>query len=157
MGIEVKINQNFDFARISRRLLKLAGDTLSVIGWKYVEETQKAIEEKKLFEGRSGQLFRSIIALPVSKRKVIIFGAGEDTEYGKYLEYGTRGPYVIRPKEREYLIIPTENGYIKKKKVTHPGIRARHYFFGNYEEKMKRAVEEGRNFFYNKVKEEFGG
>ena len=158
MGIEVKINQNFDFARISRRLLKLAGATLSVIGQKYVEETQKAIKEKRLFRSRTGNLFQSIQALPESETRIVIFGAGKDShlEYGKFLEFGTKGPYVIKPKERKALSIPTSKGFIFRKKVTHPGIRARHYFFGNYEEKMKRAVEEGRNFFYNKVKEEFG-
>ena len=155
MGIEVRINQNFDFARISRRLLKLAGDTLSVIGWKYVEETQKAIKEKRLFRSRTGNLFQSIQALPESETRVVIFGAGKNShlEYGKFLEFGTEGPYVIRPKERKALSIPTSKGFIFRKKATHPGIRARHYFFGDYEEKMKRAVEEGRNFFYNKVKE----
>ncbi len=154
MSIEVRFGQNFSFALISRRLLNLAQATLSVIGQKYVEETKKNIVRKKLFQNRSKRLYGSIKALPVSKTRVVIFGAGEDSEYGKYLEFGTKGPYVIRPKEREYLIIPTESGYIRKKKVIHPGIKARHYFFGNYEEKMRRAIEEGRNYFYNKVKEE---
>ena len=155
MSIEVKIRQNFNLAIISRRLLELAGKTLSVIGWKYVEETINNIEKKKLFKSRTGDLFRSISAFPVSETKVVIFGAGKDSplEYGKYLEFGTKGPYIIRPRRRKYLLIPTPTGFRRKEFVIHPGIKARHYFFGDYEEKMKKAVEAGRLYFRNKLPE----
>jgi len=157
LSIEVRINQSFDFAKLSRRLLQLAGATLSVIGWQYVKETQKSIERRRLFKSRTGNLFQSIQALPESETRIVIFGAGKDShlEYGKFLEFGTEGPYVIRPKERKALSIPTSKGFIFRKKVTHPGIRARHYFFGDYEEKMKTAIEVGKIFFYNRLKEEF--
>jgi len=60
---------------------------------------------------------------------------------------------VIRPRERKALKIPTSKGFIFRKKVHHPGIRARHYFFGDYEEKMQKAFEKGRLFFTEKLSE----
>jgi hypothetical protein len=155
MAVEITIMKDVDFSKISRRLVKLAGATLSKIAWTYVEETKRNIQRKRLFRSRTGNLLQSIIAVPESDTRVVIFGAGtEDSflEYGKYLEFGTK-PHVIKPRERKALKIPTSNGFIFRKKVHHPGIRARHYFFGNYEEKMKTAVEAGRLYFLSKLGE----
>ena len=155
MSIEITIKQNFDFAKISRRLLQLAGATLGVIGDSYVNQTVERIKRKELFKSRTGNLIQSIMAVPESETRVVIYGAGKDNflQYGRFLEFGTKGPYTIRPKERKALSIPTSRGFIFRKKVTHPGIRARHYFFGDYEQKMKTAVEEGRLYFRSKFPE----
>ena len=155
MSIEVKIRQNFNLAIISRKLLKLAGATLSKVGWTFVEETVKNIEKKRLFKSRTGNLIQSIMAVPESDTRVVIFGAGKDNplEYGKYLEFGTKGPYTIKPKERKALLIPTSKGFIFRKKAVHPGIRPRHYFFGDYEQKMKTAFEAGKLYFRSKLPE----
>ena len=154
MAVEITIMQNFDFTKISRRLLQLAGATLSVIGNSYVEQTVKNIERKNLFKSRTRNLIQSIIAIPESDTRVVIYGAGKDSflEYGKFLEFGTK-PYTIRPKERKALKIPTRSGFIFRKRVNHPGIRARHYFFGDYEEKMETAFQYGRTYFLKKLKE----
>ena len=156
MSIEITVKQNFDFAKISRKLLQLAGATLSKVGWTFVEETRKNVERKRLFKSRTGNLIQSIVAIPESETKVVIYGAGKEDnflQYGKFLEFGTKGPYTIRPKERKALKIPTSKGFIFRRKVLHPGIRARHYFFGDYEQKMKTAVEEGRFYFRSKFPE----
>ena len=155
MAIEVRITKDFDLAKVSRRLLKLAGATLSVIGNSYAEETRKRIVRKQLFKSRSGALLNSIMAVPESDTRVVIFGAGKDNflEYGKFLEFGTKGPYLIRPKERKALAIPTPKGLIFRKKAVHPGIRPRRYFFGDYEKKMAKALNEGRLFFRSKLPE----
>ncbi len=156
MAIEVKITKDFDLAKVSRRLLKLAGATLSVIGNSYAKETRKNVVRKQLFKSRTGALLNSIMAVPESDTRVVIFGAGKDNflEYGKFLEFGTKGPYTIRARYRKYLIFPTpDGGYRKKKLVVHPGIRPRRYFFGDYEKKMAKAVNEGRLFFRSKLSE----
>jgi hypothetical protein len=155
VSIEVKIRQNFNLAKISRRLLQLAGATLSKVGWTFVEETVKNIERKRLFKSRTGNLIQSIMAVPESDTRVVIFGAGKDNplEYGKYLEFGTKGPYTIRPKKRKSLKMPTSKGFIFRKRVLHPGIRPRHYFFGDYEQKMKTAFETGKLYFRSKLPE----
>jgi len=155
--IEVTVMKDFDLSNVSRRLIKLAGATLSKIAWTYAEETKKNIQKKRLFRSRTGNLLRSIVAVPESNLRVVIYGAGKDSflEYGKYLEFGTR-PHVIRPRERKALKIPTSKGFIFRKKVNHPGIRARHYFFGDYEQKMKTAVEVGKLFFRSKLLEVAG-
>ena len=155
MSIEITVKQNFDFAKISRRLLQLAGATLGVIGDSYVNQTVERIKRKELFKSRTGNLIQSIMAVPESETRVVIYGAGKNNflQYGRFLEFGTKGPYTIRPKERKALKIPTSKGFIFRKKVLHPGIRARHYFFGDYEQKMKTAVEEGRFYFRSKFPE----
>ena len=155
MSIEITVKQNFDFAKISRRLLQLAGATLGVIGDSYVNQTVKKIKREKLFKSRTGNLIHSIMAIPESETRVVIYGAGKNNflQYGRFLEFGTKGPYTIRPKERKALKIPTSKGFIFRRKVLHPGIRARHYFFGDYEQKMKTAVEEGRLYFRSKFPE----
>ncbi len=155
MAIEVKITKDFDLAKVSRRLLKLAGATLSVIGNSYSKETRKNVVRKQLFKSRTGALLNSIMAVPESDTRIVIFGAGKDNflEYGKFLEFGTRGPYLIRPRERKALAIPTLKGLIFRKKAVHPGIRPRRYFFGDYEKKMAKAVNEGRLFFRSKLSE----
>ena len=154
MAIEVRVTKDFDLSRISRRLLKLAGATLSVIGNSYVEQTVENIKRKRLFRSRTGNLIQSITAVKESDTRVVIYGAGRNSflEYGKFLEFGT-APHVIRPRERKALKIPTSKGFIFRKKVHHPGIRARHYFFGDYEEKMQKAFEKGRLFFTEKLSE----
>ena len=155
MSIEITVKQNFDFAKISRRLLQLAGATLGVIGDSYVNQTVERIKRKELFKSRTGNLIQSIMAVPESETRVVIYGAGKNNflQYGRFLEFGTKGPYTIRPKERKALKIPTSKGFIFRRKVLHPGIRARHYFFGDYEQKMKTAVEEGRLYFRSKFPE----
>jgi hypothetical protein len=155
MSIEITIMQNFDFTKISRKLLQLAGATLGFIGDSYVDQTVKKIKRERLFKSRTGNLIHSIMAIPESETRVVIYGAGKDSllEYGKYLEFGTKGPYIIRPRRRKHLLIPTPTGFRRKEFVIHPGIKARHYFFGDYEEKMKKAVEAGRLYFRNKLPE----
>ncbi|GAB6075757.1 hypothetical protein [Desulfurobacterium crinifex] len=155
MSIEITIMQNFDFTKISRKLLQLAGATLGFIGDSYVNQTVERIKRKKLFKSRTGNLIQSIMAVPESETRVVIYGAGKNNflQYGRFLEFGTKGPYTIRPKERKALKIPTSKGFIFRRKVLHPGIKARHYFFGDYEQKMKTAVEEGRLYFRSKFPE----
>jgi hypothetical protein len=155
MSIEITVKQNFDFAKISRRLLQLAGATLGVIGDSYVNQTVERIKRKELFKSRTGNLIQSIMAVPESETRVVIYGAGKNNflQYGRFLEFGTKGPYTIRPKERKALKIPTSKGFIFRRKVLHPGIRARHYFFGDYEQKMKTAVEAGKLYFRSKLPE----
>ncbi len=155
MSIEITVKQNFDFAKISRRLLQLAGATLGVIGDSYVNQTVERIKRKELFKSRTGNLIQSIMAVPESETRVVIYGAGKNNflQYGRFLEFGTKGPYVIRAKKRKHLLIPTSDGYRRKESVVHPGIRARHYFFGDYEQKMKTAMEAGKLYFRSKLPE----
>jgi len=155
--IEITIMKDFDPSNVSRRLIKLAGTTLSVIGNSYAEQTVENVKRKKLFKSRTGNLLQSIMALKESDTRVVIYGAGKDSflEYGKFLEFGT-APHIIRPRERKALKIPTSRGFIFRKKVHHPGIKPRHYFFGDYEKKMKTAVEIGKRYFLSKLSEVSG-
>ncbi len=105
---------------------------------KYVELVHDYIESGKSFTPRSGYLQNSIGWLPVGGDKAEVF---VQAEYAKYLEFGTKGPYVIKPKRRKSLRIPVEGGYRFIKKAIHPGIKRRPFMFAEFEERKRVLLE----------------
>jgi len=106
---------------------------------RYTEDIHNWIDQGKSFTPRTGELQQSIDWRHEGKAEAVVFA---QAEYAPYIEFGTRGPYVIRPKERKALKIPVEDrGYILRKKVVHPGISAKPFFFADFENRKKRALE----------------
>lgn len=53
---------------------------------------------------------------------------GPTVYYGVYQEFGTRGPYVIKPRKPDGRLVFQVNGTtVFAKQVTHPGLHARPY------------------------------
>lgn len=74
---------------------------------------------------RTGALRSSI---QVSFRGPLYAEIGPSVFYGVFQEFGTRGPYEIRPKRPGGVLVFTVNGTrVVTKKVTHPGLDARPY------------------------------
>lgn len=144
MELKVNVLVDFDFEKISSKLLSLAQASLGVWAYSYIRQTQTDVEKKNLFISRTGTLLRSIQAIPEGKLGIRI---GVFAEYGKYLEFGTKS-YIIKPKNRKALKIPVNGyGYVFTKKVKHPGIRERGWFLGSFEERSQVANQEMREYF----------
>lgn len=120
-------------ARLASLAAKAAAET-------YTEETLDWIRIGKSFTTRTGQLEQSIGWRPEGDGAVVYANA----EYALYIEEGTKGPYPIRPKHRKALRIPVPGGgYLFRKLVMHPGIKAKPFFFADFdarEQKMQDAV-----------------
>lgn len=106
---------------------------------RYTEDIHDWIEAGRSFTPRTGHLQQSIGWRPEGRDGAVVFA---QAEYAPYIESGTRGPYVIRPKERKALKIPVPGeGYIVRRKVVHPGIKPRPFFFADFEARKRRALQ----------------
>ena len=120
------------------RLLVQIGVRLA--GQAYTESVIEYVEKEKPWTPRTGNLLQTVHWFEIGDFSVKVVGEGEEIKYGWFLEFGTKGPYVIKPKRRKALKIPTERGYIFRKKAIHPGIKPRHWFFLEiHEQKAKEA------------------
>jgi len=134
MEIKVDFSKNFDLEKISKKLLALGQASLGIWAKAYIRQTHIDVERKNLFTPRTGTLLKSIQTIPKGNSITI----GVFTEYGKYLEFGTK-PYIIQAKSRKALKIPnpTGTGYIFARKVKHPGIKERGWFLGAIEDRKE--------------------
>jgi hypothetical protein len=79
--------------------------------------------------GRLADSVRPIEARLNRQSQILLAGVqmgGSDAPHAAFIEYGTRGPYVIRPRRASVLRFETEDGEVVfAHEVIHPGIRAR--------------------------------
>jgi len=62
--------------------------------------------------------------------------------YAKFVDQGTRGPYIIRPRRAKVLRF-VQHGVVRYAKyVIHPGIRARHFFSKPMPQRWRVSLEE---------------
>lgn len=109
---------------------KLAALAAKAAAESYHEDILDDIRMGKSFTSRTGQLEQSIGWRPDGDGAVVYANA----EHALYIEQGTKGPYPIRPKNRQALRIPVAGGgYIFRKLVMHPGIKARPFFFLDFQ------------------------
>jgi len=67
---------------------------------------------------------------------------GTNVPYAKYQQFGTKGPYTIKPKDKKALKFNSPAGWIIRREVIHPGIPARPFLGINQDniEHCKRIV-----------------
>jgi hypothetical protein len=115
----------------------------------YTDATLDWIAEGKSFVGRTGQLEQSIGWRPEGGGAVVYASA----EHAGYIEQGTRGPYPIRPKPgRKALRLPIPGGgYLIRKLVMHPGIKARPFFFADFQARENKMLDALRGVLATKL------
>jgi phage gpG-like protein len=113
-----------------RRAVMIAAET-------YVRDIHDWIDSGRAFKPRTGNLQRSITWYMTNNSARIIAQA----DYAKWVEFGTK-PHTILPKRRKALKIPTPEGYIFRKRVSHPGSKPYPYFFVNLQDRVKGVALE---------------
>lgn len=114
-----------------RRAIMIAAET-------YVKDIHDWIDTGRAFRPRTGNLQRSITWYMPSENSAHIIA---QADYAKYVEFGTK-PHAILPKQRRALKIPTPDGYIFRKKVSHPGSKPYPFFFANLQDRARRVAIE---------------
>jgi hypothetical protein len=94
---------------------------------------------------RTAALVNSVRVVPTAASGDQITGGvtagGGPVSYAKYLEYGTSGPYVIRPKDpKGALALRVAGSLIFRKSVNHPGLRAFEFMRGTLEQSREAIV-----------------
>ena len=124
--LEARISQKLNSinTELQRRIVgKLTGDVL---------------------QNRTGNLARSIEAIPARIEGAVIEGSvqggGGVAFYGKFQEYGTRGPYTILPKNAQALRFFIEGKLIFAKKVIHPGLKERSFMRSTFTDMQPEIV-----------------
>ena len=146
---EVKFEADFDIEKIAKLFKRSVALAVRGAGRRYVEAVKEYVEKEKPFKPKTGELLQSVHWSPKGLFAVEVLGAGDTVKYGYFLEFGTKGPYVIRPKKRKALKIPTEGGYILRKKAVHPGIPPRPWFYTDYAQ--NEAYKEFKRIIYERV------
>lgn len=146
---EVKFETDFDIEKIAKLFKKSVALAVRGAGRRYVEAVKEYVEKEKPFKPKTGELLQSVHWRPKGLFAVEVLGAGDTVKYGYFLEFGTKGPYVIRPRKRKALKIPTEGGYILRKKAVHPGITPRPWFYTDYAQ--NEAYKEFKWIIYKRV------
>lgn len=136
--IELRLRKGVELSDLTKRLRKIVRIALNKAGQSYVESVKEYVKERKPWQVRTGALLQSISYSEIEEGKILVVGESERVKYGRFLEFGTK-PYIIKPRKRKALKNPTEEGYIIRKAVRHPGIKARPWFFRK--EHIQRAKE----------------
>jgi len=137
MKIELKIKklpqilQRDAVEKSLRRAIMIAAET-------YVKDIHDWIDSGRAFRPRTGNLQRSITWYMATENSARII---TQADYAKYVEFGTK-PHAILPKRRKALKIPTPEGYIFRKRVSHPGSKPYPFFFANLQNRAKRVAVE---------------
>jgi len=114
-----------------RRAAMIAAET-------YVRDIHDWVDAERAFRPRTGNLQRSITWYMSAENSARIIA---QADYAKYVEFGTK-PHAILPKRRKALKIPTPEGYIFRKKVSHPGSKPYPFFFANLQDRAKKVALE---------------
>ncbi|CAK0766079.1 Transcriptional regulator [Gammaproteobacteria bacterium] len=110
----------------------------------YTEATRDYIDKEKPFTSRTGSLFQSIGWNPLGDASAEVYA---NSKLAAWVEFGTK-PHIIAPKDRKALKIPSENGgFVFRKKVHHPGTKARPFFFGGSAKRQERVENAAFNAF----------
>jgi len=104
----------------------------------YTKDIHDWIDSGRAFTPRTGNLQRSITWYMSTENSARIIA---QADYAKYVEFGTK-PHAILPKRRKALKIPTAEGYIFRKRVSHPGSKPYPFFFANLQNRAKRVALE---------------
>ena len=137
MKIELKIKklpqilQQSAVEKSLRRAVMIAAET-------YVRDIHDWIDSGRAFKPRTGNLQRSITWYMQAENSARIIA---QADYAKFVEFGTK-PHAILPKRRKALKIPTPEGYIFRKKVSHPGSKSYPFFFANLQDRAQRVAIE---------------
>jgi hypothetical protein len=137
MKVELKIKklpqilQQGAVEKSLRRAIMIAAET-------YVKDIHDWIDSGRAFKPRTGNLQRSITWYMSTENSARIIA---QADYAKYVEFGTK-PHAILPKKRKALKIPTPEGYIFRKKVSHPGSKPYPFFFANLQDRAKKVAFE---------------
>lgn len=107
----MKMVANIKKSELNRALLKAVART-------YYKELLKNIPGK-------GRLADALDIMTVPDGVLIYADDEKAGEILNYLNFGTQGPYPIRPKNKQALSFFAEGEYVVTKKVVHPGIEAR--------------------------------
>jgi len=145
----VRLSGDFDADKLAEKVRKAAALAVRAAARRYVEAIKEYVEKEKPFKPRTGNLLQTVHWRPVGLFATEVLGAGDTVKYGYFLEFGTKGPYIIRPRKRKALKIPTEEGYIFRKKAVHPGIPPRPWFYTDYAK--TEAYKEFKKVVYEKV------
>ncbi len=114
-----------------RRAIMIAAET-------YVRDIHDWIDSGRAFKPRTGNLQRSITWYMSTENSARIIA---QADYAKYVEFGTK-PHIILPKRRKALKILTPEGYIFRKKVSHPGSKPYPFFFANLQGRARKVAVE---------------
>jgi hypothetical protein len=137
MKIELKIKklpqilQQNAVEKSLRRAIMIAAEM-------YVRDVHDWIDAGRAFKPRTGNLQRSITWYMATENSARIIA---QADYAKWVEFGTK-PHAILPKRRKALKIPTPEGYIFRKKVSHPGSKPYPFFFANLQNRARRVAIE---------------
>jgi hypothetical protein len=104
----------------------------------YTRDIHDWIDTGRAFTPRTGNLQRSITWYMNTDTSARIIA---QADYAKYVEFGAK-PHAILPKRRKALKIPTPDGYIFRKKVSHPGSKPYPFFFANLQDRAKKVAIE---------------
>ncbi len=141
--IKLEVKTNLRIGDLNRKLLKAVSVAIDRAGQAYVDSVKEYIAKEEPWKTRTGQLLKAIRFYRLDEFSGVVLGESDKAKYGRFLEFGTKGPYIIKPRRQKALKIPTEQGYILRRKVVHPGIKARPWFFRKeHEEKAVKAFEE---------------
>jgi hypothetical protein len=113
-----------------RRAIMIAAET-------YTRDIHDWIDSGRAFKPRTGNLQKSIAWYMTDNSARII----AQVDYAKFVEFGTK-PHTILPKRRKALKIPSPEGYIFRKKVSHPGSKPYPFFFANLQDRAKKVAIE---------------
>ncbi len=113
--------------------------------------------EGPVLQHRTGNLVRSIEMIPAKLEGDNIVGAvqggGGVAFYGRFQEYGTRGPYQIVATNKKALHFLIGGKDVFAKRVTHPGLQGKNFMGGTAEE-MRQEILDGLQATVNEVASE---
>ena len=116
-----------DLRRIAENLAYASGDGIAKVAAnvvrKYAEATRASAQS--FAPVRTGTLRDSITVRYESPTHAEV---GPEVPYGVYQEFGTKGPYEIKPKNVNGVLVFNIGGKrVFAKRVTHPGVKAHPY------------------------------
>ena len=147
MILKVKIEGLENLSFLQEKAKKAAKKAIKAAGSEYYKQIHDDIDRGFSFKPRTGNLQQSI-TIRYEELKAII---GAHKEYAPYVEFGTR-PHKIKPKRRNFLKIPTSDGFIFVKEVNHPGSAPYPFMFLNKEKRIKQATDRAWEVFRQELK-----
>ena len=88
--LELEGFENLSDLPLSLRLLVQVA--VGKAGEAYVESVREYVEKEKPWIPRTGHLLQTIHWFEIEDFSVKVVGEGDELKYGKFLEFGTKGP-----------------------------------------------------------------